>query len=119
MYNPSFRTNRNSVPILSKKDIEAIGRNFIMDFCPDALVHPQTIDIEGFIECYLKMKLDYQYLSNDGRYLGMTVSKPESAFQSDGRRNKPADRRAHPQRAERQGDGTSHPDAPEKPNGSS
>ena len=73
MYNPSFRTNRNSVPILSKKDIEAIGRNFIMDFCPDALVHPQAIDIEGFIECYLKMKLDYQYLSNDGRYLGMTV----------------------------------------------
>jgi len=73
MYNPSFRTKHNSVPILSKQEIEVIGEKFIRDFCPDALITPQAIDVDGFIECYLGMKLDYQYLSNDGRYLGMTV----------------------------------------------
>ena len=73
MYNPSFRTKRNSVPILSKQEIEDIGEKFVRDFCPEALKVPQAIDVEGFVECYLGMTLDYQYLSNDGRYLGMTV----------------------------------------------
>lgn len=73
MYSPSFRTKHNSVPILSKKELEVIGENFVRDFCPEALKNPQAIDIEGFVECYLGMTIDYQYLSNDGRYLGMTV----------------------------------------------
>ncbi len=73
MYRPTFKTRDNGVPVLSKKDIEIIGENFIRDFCPDALKNPQPIDIEGFIEFYLGLKVDYQYLSNDGRYLGMMV----------------------------------------------
>ena len=73
MYSPSFRTKHNSVPVLSKPEIEIIGERFIRDFCPEALETPQAIDVEGFIECYLGMTIDYQYLSNDGRYLGMTV----------------------------------------------
>ena len=31
------------------------------------------MDIEGFIEFYLGMTPDYQYLSHNGVYLGMTV----------------------------------------------
>ena len=58
---------------MSKQEIEVIGENFIRDFCPDALQSPHPINIEEFIEFYLQLKLDYQYLSNDGRYLGMTV----------------------------------------------
>lgn len=73
MYTPSFKTKRNGVPVLSKEDIEGIGENFMRDFCPEALTTPRPTDIEGFVELYLKLKLDYQYLSNDGRYLGMTV----------------------------------------------
>lgn len=73
MYRPTFKTKLNGVPVLSKKDIEIIGENFIQDFCPDALKNPQPIDVEGFIEMYLGLKVDYQYLSNDGRYLGMMV----------------------------------------------
>ena len=73
MYTPSFKVRDNCIPVLSKSDIETIGRNFILDFCPEALVKPQAIDIDGFVEMYLGMTLDFQYLSNDGRYLGMTV----------------------------------------------
>lgn len=73
MYTPSFRVKKNGVPILSKENIETIGENFIRDFCPDALKTPQAINIDDFVELYLGMTIDYQYLSNDGRYLGMTV----------------------------------------------
>ncbi len=34
---------------------------------------PQPFDVDKFSEFYLNLKMDYQYLSNDGRYLGMTV----------------------------------------------
>lgn len=73
MYKPIFKTRDRGVPILSKDAIEIIGENFIRDFCPDALKNPQPIDIEYFLEGYLGLKIDYQYLSNDGRYLGMMV----------------------------------------------
>ena len=73
MYRPTFKTKKNGVPVLSKNDIEFIGENFIRDFCPKALTDPQPIDVEGFIEVYLGLKVDYQYLSSDGRYLGMMV----------------------------------------------
>jgi len=73
MYIPSFKTKRNHIPILSKQDIETIGEKYLYNFCPDALKTPQAIDVDEFVECYLGATLDYQYLSNDGRYLGMTV----------------------------------------------
>ena len=73
MYKPIFKTRDRGVPILSKDAIEIIGENFIRDFCPDALKNPQPIDIEYFLEGYLGLNIDYQYLSNDGRYLGMMV----------------------------------------------
>lgn len=73
MFNPSFRTTHNNVPILSKKEIEAFGERYIREFCPEALKIPQAIDVDAFVEQYLGMTIDYQYLSNDGRYLGMTV----------------------------------------------
>ena len=37
------------------------------------LYHPQALNIDSFLEGYLGLELDYQYLSNDCRYLGMTV----------------------------------------------
>lgn len=73
MYRPQFKTKQNGVPVLSKQDIEAIGENFLQDFCPDALTNPQPVDVERFLEMYLGLRLDFQFLSNDGRYLGMMV----------------------------------------------
>ena len=63
----------NGVPILSKAEIDAIGERFVHDIQPEVLTNPSPVDIEGFIEFYLGMTPDYQYLSHNGVYLGMTV----------------------------------------------
>ena len=73
MYVPRFRVKRSGVPILSKKEIDAIAHKYVRDFQPQALTDPQPLMLEEFIECYLHMTPDYQYLSNNGIYLGMTV----------------------------------------------
>lgn len=73
MYTPSLRVKENGVPILSKAEIDVIGERFVWDFQPEVLAHPAPVDIEGFIEFYLGMTPDYQFLSHNGVYLGMTV----------------------------------------------
>ena len=73
MYTPSLRVKNNGVPILSKVEIDTIGEHFVQDFQPEVLTNPSPVDIEGFIEFYLGMTPDYQYLSHNGVYLGMTV----------------------------------------------
>lgn len=73
MYKPYFRVNQSGVPILRKKDINAAAEHFVADFQPSALRQPEPIDIESFMEIYLGMTPDFQYLSHNGIYLGMTV----------------------------------------------
>lgn len=73
MYNPSFRVKKNGVPVVSKKELDAFGERFVRDFQPEVLMNPAPVDIESFIECYLGMTPDYQFLSHNGIYLGMTV----------------------------------------------
>ncbi len=65
MYTPSLRVKNNGVPILSKAEIDAIGERFVQDFQPEVLTNPSPVDIEGFIEFYLGMTPDYQYLSHN------------------------------------------------------
>lgn len=50
-----------------------MGEEFVRDFQPEVLTNPHPVDIERFVECYLGMTTDYQYLSHNGIYLGMTV----------------------------------------------
>lgn len=73
MIKPKFRTKSNGVPILSKKEINAIADDFIQDFQGSAWSNPEPLDVEGFLEFYLGMTPDFQYLSHNGIYLGMTV----------------------------------------------
>ena len=73
MYNPSFKKNRENVPILSKPEIDSISERYAAEFMPEIIQNPQPFNIDGFVENYLDLQLDYQYLSNDGRYLGMTI----------------------------------------------
>ncbi len=73
MITPRFRKKNNGVPILSKKEIDAIAEQFVSDFQQSALNNPEPFDVETFIEMYLGMTPDYQYLSHNGVYLGMTV----------------------------------------------
>lgn len=73
MYFPSYRTKKNGVPVLGKAEIDAIAEKFILDFCPEAMETPMEIDIDSFVLNYLGLKQDFQYLSHNGIYLGMTV----------------------------------------------
>lgn len=73
MYQPMFRKKPNGVPILGKKDIDAIGERLVADFNYKAMLTPTEIDIDRFAHRYLGMKIDYRYLSHCGCYLGMTV----------------------------------------------
>ena len=73
MYQPNFRKRKDNIPILSKREIDEIAGGYLLDFAPDAVLNPQPINIDSFLENYLGLILDYQYLSHDGRYLGMTV----------------------------------------------
>ena len=73
MITPKFRTKRNGVPVLSKTEINDIAEDFVKDFQKSVLTNPEPLDIEGFLEFYLGMTPDFQYLSHNGIYLGMTV----------------------------------------------
>lgn len=73
MYTPTFRTKKNGVPVVSKDELDIIGERFAADFCPKAMQTPTEIDIDRFACRHLGMKQDFQYLSHNGIYLGMTV----------------------------------------------
>ena len=53
--------------------MDNIGEALVGEFCPNALLEPQALDVDLFSEKYLGMEQDYQYLSHCGVYLGMTV----------------------------------------------
>ncbi len=73
MYEPEFRCQKNGVPILSHKEIEDDAKNFIKDFDVEILERPRELDIERFVEYYLRLSLDYNNLSNCGLILGRMV----------------------------------------------
>ncbi|MEG1926349.1 MAG: hypothetical protein RR415_11460, partial [Ruthenibacterium sp.] len=73
MYVPELHLTASNTPILNKAEIDDIGEHLVADFCPEAMRVPMTIDIDSFVETYLGFTQDYQYLSHNGIYLGMTV----------------------------------------------
>lgn len=73
MYIPQYKWNVKNVPILSREQIDTISEGFLADFQPRALKEPQAVDVDGFLEMYLGVTPDYQYLSHNMIYLGMSV----------------------------------------------
>lgn len=73
MYRPDIKRKQSGAPVLSRKEIDIIGENLVDEFMPEALKTPQEIDIDLFVQDYLGMEQDFQYLSHCGLYLGMTV----------------------------------------------
>lgn len=59
--------------MLARSEIDDIAENIISDYNPNLLFNGQCINIEDLIERYYLLNLDYQYLSNDGRFLGATI----------------------------------------------
>ena len=73
MVKPHLRMDKNRVPILSGNEIDEWGESFVRDFCPEAMREPTPLDVDRFVCEYLGLTQDFAWLSNDGRYLGMTV----------------------------------------------
>lgn len=73
MIKAKFRLDKDRVPILRKSEIDEWGEAFVHDYCPAALHEPTPIDVDLFACGYLGLIQDFAWLSNDGRYLGMTV----------------------------------------------
>lgn len=73
MYKPSFDTDSNMVPILSREQIEQMAVEILSDYNADLLTKPQPLDVDRFLEQYLGVNIDYQFLTHCGVYLGMTV----------------------------------------------
>lgn len=69
----NFSKKKNGVPVLSRIQMDRMAELLLADYRPSAVWKPQTIDIDDFVQNYLGMRQDFQYLSHCGLYLGMTV----------------------------------------------
>jgi len=68
-----FETKPNGVPLLSNRDIELDAVAILKDFSPDLLKIPGSVDIERFVESYLDLNLDFNWLTNNQSILGRMV----------------------------------------------
>ena len=69
----SCRLDTNGIPHLSKSQLETYGEWVLHDFSPHVLLRPQPTDIDRLITEYMGFNFEYQYLSNNQVYLGITV----------------------------------------------
>lgn len=73
MFKYSYRRKPSLAPLLRRDEIERIALGMLSDYKPELLSNPQEVDIEDFTQNYLMAHHDYQFLSNNGVYLGMTI----------------------------------------------
>ena len=73
MYQPTLFLNSSGIPIISNTDLDTLGERLVADFNPLLIFSPKEVDIDRFMTKYLHLKLDYQFLSHCGIYLGTTV----------------------------------------------
>ncbi len=73
MYRPKLSYTQRGIPVISRKQMDAIAENYLKDFCPECLKEPCPIDIDQFAMEYLHLGQDFQYLTKQGVYLGMMI----------------------------------------------
>lgn len=69
----NVRRKSSGVPILSRKDFDEIARVVLTDYDSRYLKEPQPFNVDLFAQEYLGMDQDFQYLSHNGVYMGMTI----------------------------------------------
>ncbi|MEA5032138.1 MAG: ImmA/IrrE family metallo-endopeptidase [Sphaerochaeta sp.] len=67
------RLDTNGIPHLSKNQLESYGERVLRDFSPGVLLKAQPTDIDRLITEYMGFNFEYQYLSHNQVYLGITV----------------------------------------------
>ena len=80
MYLPALKLSDTGVPILSKAQLERMAERYHKEY--NAALHPKDdrLDPRRFTEEYLQLTLDYQWLSNNGCYLGMAVFRDDTVI---------------------------------------
>lgn len=73
MFKPILNYSQSGMPIISNSEIDILGERMAVDFDNTILLDPHAIDIDRFVERYLKKTVDFMYLSHCGVYLGATV----------------------------------------------
>lgn len=81
--------NTPKAPYLSSMNIERIAYQTIQSFDQSLLTQPQKLNIDLFAEKYLRLKLDFLDLSNNGSILGMMVFSNSSIPVFDTEQNTP------------------------------
>lgn len=72
MMTPCF-AKKNGIPFVSGADLDKLAELMLAEYCPQSLMEPTEIDIDLLVQDYLGMEQDFQYLSHNGMFLGMTV----------------------------------------------
>jgi len=80
MYSPALRLSATSVPILSKTQLEHIAERYVQEYHTALDPEGYRIDPTGFAEQNLKLRLQYEWLSNNGCYLGMAVFRDDTVI---------------------------------------
>lgn len=66
------KLDSNGIPHLSKQQLERYGERILHAFSPAVLLNPQPTDLDGLIR-EMGFNQEYQYLSHNGVYLGLTI----------------------------------------------
>ena len=81
MVQPARDASRPGLPGPSKGDLDALGVGSARGFQPSLYrTIGEALRAEQFAEQYLNLTVDYQYLSNNGCYLGAAVMGDEQAL---------------------------------------
>jgi hypothetical protein len=73
MIKPIMSVSRTGVPVFSKIDLEELGEAYVRDYQPSMFSGEEPFQAERFATEYLKLEVEYQWLSNNGCYLGAAV----------------------------------------------
>ena len=63
----------SQIPYLSYESLDDYAKELIRDFAPDALITPGELDVDRFIEYYLRLAVDYRRLCLDRKIMGITA----------------------------------------------
>lgn len=73
---PIFKSRKDNVPIISNAAIEDTVGDILWDFDPSLLEVPKALDVDKFVEEYLRIDFDFPYLSHTGFIFGKTIFRP-------------------------------------------
>jgi len=63
----------SQVPYISYDALESYAEKIVGDFAPELLRNPGIMDVEGFLEYYLKLNVDFKRICLNNKVLGITA----------------------------------------------